>query len=94
MTPSPETLPRVNISIRNGIEHTETWQEVLNLSQQEPPPRNPTRYMDGGILRKAFSVQTSQLMLVNRGEYGIQVQVRIDQDRPVAALADPSYLTW
>ena len=33
-------------------------------------------------------------MLVNRSEYGIQAQPRTDWDRPVAAPADPSYLTW
>ena len=50
--------------------------------------------MERGVLRNASLVQAPQLMLVNRSEYGIQVQQRIDQERLVAAPADPSYLTW
>ena len=33
-------------------------------------------------------------MLANRDEYGTHIQLRGDQNRLVAALADPSYLTW
>ena len=38
--------------------------------------------------------QTSQSMLVNREECETQVQPRSDQDRLMAASADPSYLNW
>ena len=42
---------------------------------------NPTRYIEGDELRNAPSIQAPQSMLVNRGEYGTQVQLMINQDR-------------
>ena len=33
-------------------------------------------------------------MLEGRDEFGTQVQPRTNQDKPLATLADPSYLTW
>ena len=91
---SPETLPRVRIAMRNGMEYADPQQEIPNLFLQELLPWNPTRYTEGGILRNAPLVQTPQSMLVNREEFGTKVQPRSDQNRLVAALADPSYLTW
>ena len=76
------------------MENTDAWQEVTYLSWQEPPPQNPTRCIEGSVLVNISSVQAPQPKLVKRNEYGIQVQPRIDYDRLVAALADPSYLTW
>ena len=93
-SPSPETLPRVRLSIRNGVEHMETQWEVPNLSHWEPQPQNPTRYIEEGVLRHAPTVQNPQPMLVTRGECETQVQLRTDHNRLVAAPADPSYLTW
>ena len=61
--------------------------------QQEPLLSNPTRNIVGGILRNAPLVQTPQSKLVNREECGTQAQLRSDQDRVMATLADP-YLTW
>ena len=92
--PSPEILPRVRISVRNGVEHMVTWWEVPRIFWQELPPWNPTRYIEGGVHRNGSSVWVPQSMLVNRVEYGTQVQPRINWDRLVAALANPSYLTW
>ena len=46
------------------------------------------------MLRNAPSVQIPQSMLVNRVDYGTQVQLRLDQDRLVATQTDPSYITW
>ena len=91
---SPEILPRVRSSMRNGMEYVDPWQEVSNLFQQELLLQDPTRYIEGGILRNTLSVQTLHSMLVNREECGTQVQPRSDQDRLVAALADHSCLNW
>ena len=91
LCPSSRTLTRINFSIRNGVEHLETWWEVPNLSWQEQSQWNWTTYIEGGVLRNASSVQAPQPTLINRSEYGIQVQLRVVWDRLVAAPADPSY---
>ena len=54
------------------MEYADPWQEVPNLFQLQ----NPARYIEGGILRNGSSVQTPQLMLINREECGTQVQLR------------------
>ena len=77
-SPSPGTLSGVSISIRNGMEYMETLLEVPNLSQQEWPPNNLTRYIDGGVDRNASAVQAPQSMQLNKSEYGIQVQSMIN----------------
>ena len=69
-------------------------QEVHKLFWQELLPQKQMRYIEGGILRNVPLVQDPQSMLVNREQCGTQVQLRGDQDRQVAALADPSNLSW
>ena len=94
LPPFPETFPRLISSIRNKMENAESQQEVPNLSWQELLPWLPTIYREGGVHRNFSYVHAPLLMLVNRGEYGAQVQLRIDQDRLVANQTDLSYLTW
>ena len=75
------------------MEYVDSWQKVPNLFWQELLLSTPIRYIEGDILRNAPSVQTPQSMLEYREECGTKVQARSYQDRPMAPLADPSYLT-
>ena len=66
-------------------------------SSQSLPAGMPTTKENyvyrGGVLRNASPVQPPQPILVNRSEYGIQVQLGIGQDRLMAAPVHPSFLT-
>ena len=86
---SLEALPRARVPMRNRREQTNPQHEVPNLFRQEPLQQNPPRYVEGGILRNGPLVHTPQTMLPNREACWIQTQLRNDQDRPIAFLADP-----
>ena len=61
--PSLVALPRARILMRNRREYTNPQQEVPNILWQEPSPQNPSRYIEGGILRNTSLVHTPQTIL-------------------------------